>query len=134
MKRHATVAVMMLVGALGFVGPAGTTTADAQQPMCLHGPGETAEQVARRRQALGFTRHINNLEAAAGAANAGMYQPADRLPITQSLPSGFQLRLSTSGRSYAYSVQDTADPCKFGYFSDEMGLIFRGEVIRSGVD
>jgi hypothetical protein len=119
---------------LGMAGPAGTRVAVAQQPTCLHGDNETPEQLARRKQALGFTRHVNTLEATGAAANAGVYQPPARLGITQSLPSGFQLRLSTSGSSYAYSVIDTTDPCRFAYFSDENGVIFRGEAIRGGRD
>jgi len=133
MHRHLAFGALVLGAILAVAGRASRPVV-AQQPACLHGSDESADHKARRRQALGFARHIGSIEASAAATNAGAYQPADRLPITQSLPSGFQLRLTTSGRSYAYSVLDTSDPCKFGYFSDENGLIFRGEVIRSGVD
>jgi hypothetical protein len=78
---------------------------------------------------LGFTRHINTIQVRAAAAT-GSYQQADQLPISQPLPEGFELRLAAAGRAYAFSVQDTTDPCRFAYFSDQMGLIFRGEVIR----
>ena len=132
MKGHATAVAVLLAGVGGLLGLPGQRTIRAQQqPMCAHGPDETDAQKARRRQALGFVRHIGNLEASASATNNGLYKGAEQLQLTQALPSGFQLRLSSSGRSYALSVVDTSDPCKFAYFSDENGLIFRGEVIRS---
>jgi hypothetical protein len=100
-------------------------------PACLHGDNEAPDQRARRGQALNFARHINALEANSFPSNKS-YLPVDRLTITQSVPSGFTLSLSTSGRDYAFSVIDSNDPCLFGYFSDEKGIIYRGEVIRPG--
>jgi hypothetical protein len=134
MRRTTAIGAAAFAAILGFAGTAGTRLAVAQQPTCLHGEDERVEQLARRRQALGFARHIGSQEATAAATNGGAYQPPERLSITQTLPSRFQFRLSTSGRSYAYSVIDTSDPCRFGYFSDENGVIFRGEAIRSGRD
>jgi hypothetical protein len=46
------------------------------------------------------------------------------------MPPGFAVHLATDGTSYAFSVKDKLDSCLFGYFSDQDGLIFSGEVIR----
>jgi len=57
------------------------------------------------------------------------YQPLAQLPVAAT-PSGFAVHLATDGSSYAFSVKDSLDACRFGYFSDQDGLIFAGEVIR----
>ncbi len=133
MKVLVAIAAAALVGLAAFSSSLGTIQVRAaqQSPMCLHGDDESAGQLARRQRALGFARHVNTIEAAA-VSTTSSYQPADRLTLADSLPSGFELRLSTSGRSYAFSVVDAGDPCRFGYFSDDRGSIYRGEVIRGG--
>jgi hypothetical protein len=133
MKIPAVIGALAFAGVAAFGSSVGTIQVRAaqQSPMCLHGDDESAEQLARRQRALGFTRHINTIEATA-ASSTSSYQPADRLTITESLPSGFELRLSAAGRAYAFSVVDASDPCRFGYFSDDRGIIYRGEVIRGG--
>ena len=127
MKCSVGLAVLVAL-ALGSIG-VGRSVAQAPSESCLHGSDETPEQRNRRSLALRFTRHINTLQASAFPPN-NAYQPAERLTITESLPSGFNLRMSVSGRSYAFSVVDSSDPCRFGYFSDEVGIIFRGEALR----
>jgi hypothetical protein len=100
----------------------------AQAPACLHGADATPDQRARRAQALRFVRHVNTLQAQ--NTRTGGYQPAERLGFSETLPQGFALRLSTDGGSYAFSVIDASDPCRFGFFSDDSGLIHHGEVLR----
>jgi hypothetical protein len=129
MTRITGIELGALVGLLGLAIVIGTTRSSAQQPTCLHDANEQPDQAARRQRALGFTRHINTLQASAfGSSKA--YQPAERLTLAQSLPAGFILRLTAADASYAFSVLDTTDPCRFGYFSDDRGVIFRGEAIR----
>ena len=99
----------------------------AQQPACLHGPNESPDQLARRRAALGITREINGLQAAFRRTPA--YQPLAQLPVS-GIPAGFAVQLVTDGTTYSFSVKDTLDPCRFGFFSDQDGLIFVGEVIK----
>ena len=40
-----------------------TSVVSAYAQECLHGPGETPDQATRRREALGATRTINNIQA-----------------------------------------------------------------------
>ena len=66
---------MIRVVCMTFVLARVTLSADAQQ-QCLHGPNETPQQQARRREALTATRTVNNLQAnqpgaATGAARLG---------------------------------------------------------------
>jgi hypothetical protein len=132
MKRRDLALAVFLAGTLGLAGMVGTRPIRAQQQVtCLHGQDESDAQKARRRQALQFVRHVNSLEAVAVPTNNGLYKGADQLQFSQALPDGFQLRLSSSGKEYAFSVLDTTDQCRFGYFSDQNGLIFRGEAIRN---
>ena len=100
----------------------------AQAPGCLHGADATPDQRARRAQALRFVRQVNTLQAQ--STRPGGYQPAERLVFSETLPQGFALRLSADGGSYAFSVIDSSDPCRFGFFSNDSGLIHEGEVIR----
>src|SRR6266849_289198 len=93
----------------------------AQQPACLHGQNEAPDQVARRQRALGFTRHINTLQAAAYGQNQ-VYPTLAQLPVVEAMPQGFAVHLASDGPSYAFSVKDTLDPCRFGYFSDQDGM------------
>lgn len=132
MRITAAIVTAACLTLLAIAAPAGVPNATAQQPACLHGPDEQPAQKTRRQQALGFVRHVNTLEATA-AARSSAYVPADRLTLSQALPAGFQLHLSASERAYAFSATDTTDPCRFAYFSDEAGIIYRGEAIR-GLD
>jgi hypothetical protein len=49
----------------------GAGTASAQQ--CLHGPEETAEHAARRKDALGATRQINTIQVNQPGAARGLF-------------------------------------------------------------
>ena len=122
---RATVMALLLVGVLAFPGSV-SYVVNAQQPACLHGPQETPEQAARKRAALTFTRQVNTLQAKAGAT--GAYLAAEQLQLP--LPEGFEFRLAAAPKTYAFSVRDNTDPCRFAFFSDQQGLIFQGEVIR----
>ena len=118
-----TVLPLALVGILASPGSVGSLV-NAQQPACLHGPQETPEQAARKRAALTFTRQVNTLQNKAGATGAYLAE----VPIA--VPEGFEFRLAAAPKSYAFSVRDNTDPCRFAYLSDQQGLIFQGEVIR----
>ncbi len=120
-----------------------------QQPRCLHGPDETADQAARRRDALHATRTVNNLEAnQPGAANKTYLRQAE-LPTSpfmqrtsdafvksldftpgHDLFSGWTLTLETSENGYWFMIKDKTDPCGFAYISNTSGLIYTAEPIR----
>jgi hypothetical protein len=121
-----------------------TATPSAQQ--CLHGPGETPDQTARRREALTATRTINNIQANQPAsANRSYFRHADlaeapyaakmrestnetlrRISLNPNgdiLP-GWTLTLDVSENGYWFMIKDTSDPCGFAFISNQSGLIF----------
>lgn len=120
---------------------------------CLHGPDESASNKERRTLAVKAARFVNTAQAR-HQAKTGRYVQADDLltsaevaelksgPTGQGLSlatptaivEGFELRLTTDGRAYSFSLRDKADPCGFGYFSDDSGVIFQAYPIQpSGV-
>jgi hypothetical protein len=108
------------------------TVAAAQRPQlaCLHGDNESPEQRARRAQALALAREINGNQFNVAMQKTGAFQPIANLELTMPTPPGFDVRLTTDGKAYAFSLRDTTDPCLFGFFSDQQGLIFQGRVIQ----
>ena len=104
----------------------------AQRPQqaCLHGDNEAPEQRARRVQALALARQINGNQFNVAMQKTGAFQPIANLDLTVPTPQGFDVRLTTDGKAYAFSLRDTTDPCLFGFFSDQQGLIFQGRVIQ----
>src|SRR6185436_14355578 len=97
-----------MVGAALACGIAGTLgfnrVTSAQQATCLHDQSETPDQAARRQSALRLTRDINTFEFAE-FSRARSFPPFEQLPITAPIPQGFETRLVTDGRSYAFSVK-----------------------------
>jgi hypothetical protein len=122
MKQTSIVAVVALV-LMGTMLNLRHVT--AQQPACLHGQNEAPDRLARRRAALGLTRLINGLQAA-NFNGTPQYQPLAQLAVG-AIPAGFAVQLTTDGTSYAFSVKDTLDACRFGYFSDQDGLSSLGK-------
>jgi hypothetical protein len=126
-------------------------TAHAQQ--CLHGSNESPDQAARRREAVGATRTINNIQArqfVVGASRVYLRQPElagspfaatfrestnesiRRISLNPSediLP-GWKLTLDVSESGYWFMIKDTTDPCGFAFISNQNGLIFTAEPIR----
>lgn len=114
----------VILGALWL--PPSTRAAAPQEPAaCLHGANESPEQLARRREAMGFTRHVNTVQR-----NSRGYLSKSELPLKLSVPEGFDFHLVADTKGYSFSVIDKTDPCRFGFFSNEAGVIFKGEVIR----
>ncbi len=120
----------------------------AQQP-CLHGPDETPQQQERRRQALGATRNVNNMQANQPAARGSRYLRHEDLassPFAQKQTSaafkslhltpgdeilpGWELKLDVSDDSYWFMIKDKTDPCGFAYISNKAGVIYTAEPIR----
>jgi hypothetical protein len=117
------VLALALAGLLGFVH------VPAQEPACLHGPKETAEQRDRRMAALDFARQLNTFEAA-GKSQAQRYYAIEDLPGLPPLPSGMKAGIATDGASYTFSIKDTLDACHFAFFSDQDGVIYTATPIR----
>jgi len=129
-----------------------TLAGPAYAQQCLHGPTETAEESARRRDALTATRTINNLQAnQPGAINRVYLRHADlagspfavtmrdarsavvkriSLDPEQDILPGWRLTLDVTERGYWFMIRDTTDPCGFAFVSNQTGLIFTAEPIR----
>jgi hypothetical protein len=124
-----------------------STPAFAQQ--CLHGPDETPQQKARRAQAVGAARNINNMQANQPAARGGKYlrhedlatspfaqkQTGDAFKALNLTPGeailpGWELKLDVGDDSYWFMIKDTTDPCGFAYISNKAGVIYSSEPIR----
>ena len=120
----------------------------AQQP-CLHGADETAEQGARRKQALQATRMVNNIEANQPGGASGLYLKHEELataPFVQrdtkgllkgvnltpgnDIIPGWQLTLDVTPDGYWFMIKDKTDPCGFAYISNKAGLIYSAEHLR----
>ncbi len=122
----------------------------AQQ--CLHGAGESAEQIARKRAALTATRTINNIqfnrpearnkvflrheELAAAPFASRMASSPDPItqqislaPATEIVP-GWRLTLDVTSSGYWFMVADTTDPCGFAYISNQSGLIYTARPLQ----
>lgn len=139
MKRMMSIAVVMMLAL--------PRLAAAQE--CLHGTGETEEQKARRRAAVGATREVNNVQANRPEAGSGSYlDQAELLPAYQArvakagtparydfdpaaeiLP-GWQLTLNKTEKGYWFMIKDKTDPCGFAYISNQAGIIYTAEPIR----
>lgn len=125
---------LCLLGAVAAFG-AGSTAATpspvaaAARQACLHAPDATEEQAARRTQLLGFTRHINTLEAQV-FGSAKTFVPFGQLPLTLAAPAAIDVKLSTDGSTYSFSIVDQTDPCRSGFFSNDDGVIYEGQVIK----
>ena len=54
------------------------------------------------------------------------YRRPDEFLSLPTLPPGFVLQFHTDGRSYAFSLKDGRDPCRFAIFSDQHGYLYAG--------
>lgn len=123
-------------------------SAYAQQ--CLHGEGETADQVARRRDALVAARMINTIQINCAAAHRAFLRHVELAgspfadtrgttsetvkrislsPYGDILP-GWKLTLDVAENAYWFLIKDTTDPCGFAFISNHEGVIFTAEPIR----
>ena len=125
-------------------------TASAQQ--CLHGANESADQAARKREALIATRTINNIQVNQPGAAKGQFLRHEELPTSpfavrmressnetvkrMSLNAGtdvlpnWQLTVDVTTRGYWFMIKDKIDPCGFAFVSNQAGLILEAEPIR----
>jgi len=137
----------MILAAIMVTSILAPQTPGATAP-CLHNPAtESAEQVQRRRAAVGAARAINTLEANYAAANRGHYaQAADLEPLALAMARGaqlgfslrpgtdivpgFQLTLDVTAKGYWFEIRDAMDACGFRYISNQDGLIFTAQPLR----
>src|SRR5690349_3381707 len=128
LKGHVLTVCVVAAMAAGYAVETGHGV-QAQQPSCLHGSDESADQQQRRIQALTVARQVNTVQAQT-ARRTGAYQGLGQLPLTAQTPAGFVLHLANDGSTYSFSVTDSTDPCRFGYFSNADGVIYVGRSLR----
>jgi hypothetical protein len=92
-------------------------------PRCRHDSAEEAPDRVRREQALALAKAINEAEGIA-AERIRLYRPLAQLSSLPAAPAGFHVRLYTDGAGYILSIKDTLDPCRYGIFTDESGLVY----------
>jgi len=108
--------ILLAVATLGISGPA-----LAQE--CLHGPDETVAERRRREQAVLYAQRLNAAEQSSFPAGR-TYRRPEEFPTLPPLPPGFLLQFHTDGRTYAFSLKDGRDPCRFAIFSDQQGYLY----------
>jgi len=139
-------------GALLFMSVWGLAVGTAHAQTCLHGPNESAEQAARKREALTAARSINTLQANQPGNRLNQFLSYEQLdtspfasqmrkstndtvksisltPGTDILPN-WQLTLDVTPQGYWFMIKDKSDPCGFAYISNQHGVIYNAEVIR----
>jgi len=90
---------------------------------CRHDEGALPSDRTRRDQARALARAINAAEGRA-VQSAQRYLPLNQLPGLPMTPAAFELRLYTDGAGYVVSLKDTSDPCHYGVFTDQHGLLY----------
>jgi hypothetical protein len=127
-----------------------SAVASRAQPTCLHGPSETADQAARRQQALRVTRTVNNIQAnQPGSANR-VYLRHEDFPMSpfveknasdkfiqslnftpeQEIIPGWELTVDVTDAGYWFMVKDKTDPCGFAFISNRSGLIYTAQPLQ----
>jgi hypothetical protein len=99
-------------------------------PTCLHDARASRENIARRRQAHMLARAINSAQASI-EQRTKRYGPLSAVPALPETPEGFVLKFYTDGdgEGYMFSLKDGRDPCRYGVFSDEDGVLHEGVAV-----
>ena len=130
MTRKTIAATLAVVGALATGWTFRVVYAQAQ-PVCLHGPGETPADAARRQNAVGVMRAINTAQAQTFAMNRAYLNFRELTDAgLPPRPAGFSTQLTVEGSTYALLLKNTSDPCGYTLFSDQEGLIYVGSPLQ----
>lgn len=118
------------------IGMMASPSSSQVPPRCLHGADERPDHRARREQALTLALQINRAENA-GPTLAPLerrtFRPLDQLATLPPTPTGFKIQFNTDGATYAFSIKDTLDPCRYAVFSDQELSIYEATARREGV-
>jgi hypothetical protein len=114
-----------------------SSTSPQVPPRCLHGPDERPSHQVRREQALTLAQQIHRAENAGPTVvplplQRRMFRPFDQLENLPPTPDGFKVQLTTDGGTYAFSIKDTLDPCRYAVFSDQELSIYEATARREG--
>jgi hypothetical protein len=104
----------------------GPTSAMAVAKQGCNDAAPTAEQAARRAQAVQFARTVNTAQSRTFAATRHYQQLFDGITT----PAGFAAQLVTSDSGYMFKVRDTAAECGVILFSDQDGLIYTARPLQ----
>jgi hypothetical protein len=119
----------VLAGAIvtaSTVSTFGPTAATAFAKQGCNDTSPTAEQIARRAEAVQFARTVNTAESRAFAATGHYEHLFDGIKT----PAGFSAQLVISDSGYMFKVRDTADQCGVILFSDQDGLIYTARPLQ----
>jgi len=117
---------LLLVGIAVVMGPEVALAQGVTPRRCLHATAESAADRSRREQAIDYIVKVNLAESARTLA-PHQYRPLKELGNLPPVPAGFDVQFHYDDRSYAVSLKDTRDACRYAIFSDQDGLIYEGE-------
>jgi hypothetical protein len=112
----------LALAAVLLPGYSGQRAQPVALPLCRHDNGQEADRT-RREQAVALAKAINHAEGTV-AERIRVYRPLSQLAGLPPVPNGFEVRLYTDGGGYVFSIKDTLDPCRYGIFSDEAGVLY----------
>ena len=115
--------ICLLVIATSTVPSTAPSAQLAGVPACLHDDRERPSDRDRREQALSLAKAVHEAEGMA-AERARLYVALPQLRGLPRTPRGFELRLYTDSHGYIMSLKDSLDPCRYGIFSDEAGILY----------
>ena len=116
--------LLAAIGAMALAAAASAQGGGPRPATCLHGPGETAEQAARRDKAIKVAQAINSAQVVVVGPQKPRYRRPEQLMNIPPLPQGFDLQFNTDGASYNFSIKDTLDACHYAIFSDQDKLVY----------
>jgi len=126
-KRAALIGLATVTGILLFWPIVGRGQRPLPRAMagltCRHDEAASPADRARRDEAKALARAINAAEGRA-VQSTQRYLPLNQLPGLPTTPAAFELRLYTDGNGYVVSLKDTIDPCHYGVFTDQHGLLY----------
>ena len=144
--------ILVSIAVLMSLQASPATAAQQPQQPCAAGATPTPEQTARRRQGVGLTRTINNLQVNQPGARTNKFLQQQELGTSPfatrqtgasaefhrslnftpgaELSPGWALTLELTSTGYWFMIRDKTDPCGLTFISNQDGLIFEAEPIR----
>jgi hypothetical protein len=128
--------VKQIIVATFFAGLMASPSSSQAPPRCLHGADERPDHRTRREQALTLAQQIHRAENSGPSVTPlqrRTFRPFEQLTNLMPTPTGFKVQFNTDGATYAFSIKDTLDPCRYAVFSDQELAIYEATARREGV-
>ncbi len=123
---------MRVVGAIALVAATsilrGGSSVEAQPRNCLHGANESESNRARRQQALRWIELVNRQQTSIRVRIGEFIRDIDVTGV-DAVPTSWVSQIVASKTTYAVSVKDMTDPCRFAYFSDQGAIVYGGQQV-----